>query len=800
MEKMTLIAICALTVLNAGAAEHVRVIEGYVLAAEEGFLIGNGDLSASAYQNDRGIVLRLGKSDVWDRRLFVSEDAQKPWTNGEYVDFALGRKPFNPKAQKCAALGRSPYPCPKPTGEFTLRLPQDLGRPERFVQKLVIEKNMLLFRAEWKNGVVVDAEAVIPPGENVLAVRYEVRGWDEGTRIGATRNCDQAPVWATLERKADPVPHEWARQFDVDWRKDSMYRAWAHGKATSLPRPTATRGDGRAWIEQSFYPDPLFPEGFRYRMTLEARPSLRTPWVAGSEGHPDAVVHFLPLERQLSGELFVHVRTSRDGSLEAGRAKGFAEYAAATEADARNAFRTGLSVPDDAFLEDLWYATLHARRAICRRGGISPGLFFPSTLNDYSIWHGDWHSNYNLASIYYGDFTANQIDVADCYVDAAAMFLPIGRKIARDYYGCRGAMIPLQGFPALGEDDYDGTLTLGRMVYMTGWFAERHLEYWRYTRDDRWLAEKGYPFIRECALFYLDVLKKAPHPDLPTNAVAGAYHAFPSVSGEQGFRNDPSAFLDTGNVRNHVRGGLIAAIDASKILDVDADLRAQWEDRLDNLFQPKRPPKPDRPGDAYKRHCDRVGIRYFSAFPRPWAPVPEKWEPRKALPSDWYPGIQFGSWVGDVRDNRFVPGRDFAFWCDTLEKWTHANGLVWAMSIKLYGRCGAWTETLGCVAGFQEMLLQTWEGAIRLFPRWFKDRDVGFTRWRADGAFLVTADWKDGKVGRFEVESEKGLPCSVHGEWSVFDAAGNPVETYRDEFDRLTFRTVPGSTYRLRAR
>ena len=805
MNGKAMVSMCALSAaLAAGAADHVRTIEGFVLSPEEGLLIGNGDLSASAYQNDKGIVLRLGKSDVWDRRIDFT-DTQRPYTIKEYTDFVLGRKPFDPKAQKPDALSRWPYPCPKPTGEFTLRLPPDFGPPPRFTQTLTIERNAIDFHAEWPCGLVVDATAVIPPGENALVVKYNVSGVNERTRFAHAK--DQAAVWATLERKADPDPREWINRFIADWRYDGM-RRWAESGAAPLPQPTAWRTNGVGCIEQSFYPDKLFPEGFRYRMTLRATPALRMPYVGSRPGMKDAVIHFLPTERQTAGEIVVHVTTSRDRSLEAPKARAFAEYAAATEKDARAAFRTGLSFPDDPrsgrrgdrFLEDLWYMTLHARRSICRRGAISPGLFFPSSLGDISVWHGDWHANYNLASIYYGDFTANQIDVADCYVDAAAMFLPIGRKIARDYYGCRGAMIQLEGFPTVGEDDHHSTLTLGRMVYMTGWFAERHLEYWKYTRDDDWLRRKGYPFIKECALFYLDFLKKAPHPDLPTTATAGAYHAFPSVQNEYPFRTETAIadHLDANGVVNHVRGGLIAAIDASKALGVDEELREQWEDRLANLVRPARPKRKLNPEDAYKEHCFRSGEHYFSPYPRPWAPEKKDWKPSSSKPSDWYPGIMYKGIVGNIRDNRFVAERDFPAYREMLEKWAHPNGLVWAMAIQGYGRQGAWTESLGCMAPLQEMIMTSWDGAIRLFPRWIKDRDVAFTRWRAKGAFLVSATQRRGHVVKFEIESEKGLPCAVHGEWQVFDAAGGAVQTRRDEFGRITFDTMPGNVYHLK--
>ena len=49
--------------------EAGRYTAGPALAAEEGLLLGNGDLSCSIYQTADEVVFRFGKGDVWDRRL-----------------------------------------------------------------------------------------------------------------------------------------------------------------------------------------------------------------------------------------------------------------------------------------------------------------------------------------------------------------------------------------------------------------------------------------------------------------------------------------------------------------------------------------------------------------------------------------------------------------------------------------------------------------------------------------------------------------------------------------------------------
>ena len=59
---------------NPTAPPHSSGFRRPVLAAEDGPLLGNGDLSVSVYQAADRIVWRFGKSDAWDRRLDLSDD------------------------------------------------------------------------------------------------------------------------------------------------------------------------------------------------------------------------------------------------------------------------------------------------------------------------------------------------------------------------------------------------------------------------------------------------------------------------------------------------------------------------------------------------------------------------------------------------------------------------------------------------------------------------------------------------------------------------------------------------------
>ena len=68
-----------------------------------------------------------------------------------------------------------------------------------------------------------------------------------------------------------------------------------------------------------------------------------------------------------------------------------------------------------------------------------------------------------------------------------------------------------------------------------------------------------------------------------------------------------------------------------------------------------------------------------------------------------------------------------------------------------------------------EMLCMSHRGVLRLFPVWPKDQDAQFTNLRAWGAFLVSAEIRDGEVQSVKIISEKGRQCIVQNPWPSLD-------------------------------
>jgi hypothetical protein len=113
---------------------------------------------------------------------------------------------------------------------------------------------------------------------------------------------------------------------------------------------------------------------------------------------------------------------------------------------------------------------------------------------------------------------------------------------------------------------------------------------------------------------------------------------------------------------------------------------------------------------------------------------------------------------------------------------------------------GGGIESVGGLLAVNEMLMQSHDGVLRLFPCWPKRLDARFGTLRARGAFLVSAGMKGGTIGPVRLTSEKGRPCTMVNPWPGRQMRlirnGTPAEALQG--DRVTFATTRGETLELR--
>ncbi len=798
---------------------HVIETDRTILEAEDGLILGNGDLSVSVYQRSEHLVWRFGKTDVWDRRVDLSDDFEpvhideirrgirdEGWVSNSYRGgegrAAKGAK--DPKRMKEVCTVAPSYaerqvPCPKPVGELWMHLPID--KPNmRIHQRLTIERAELEITITWDNGGAISLLCFIHPRTNVLVVRWQVRDWNSDTAMG-----HQLPVWFAVYRWADPTIEEFRHLLFSRARNPYIEYPDAVGLCPPLPAPTTRQLDGRWAIEQTFYPDLEYTEGFKYFMM---------PWTTGLNIDPvtaseyeDATIHLWGNDDVLKGWMCLAVPCSSDqGGAEAEAARiaeqlsddfvGALKQWRNETHEAAEAFWAHSAIEmDDKLLENTWYENVYLRRCTYRGGKIAPGLALPSTVQDYSMWHGDYHMNFNYQQPFVGDYGSNHVETGDSYFPGLEYMIENGRMVAEKYWSARGAYVALSGYPFRIDADPFGTGPLSRLAYCTGWAMNHYWSRYLHTYDKDWLAEVGYPVIRDCALFCADFLELRED---------GQYHAYPSVQGESMFTGREEDYTDQPQVIRNIRYCLSAAVKAAGELGIDEQYQAEWAERVEKLV-PTDEVHPDRTPEQRRRFAlnppQFIGIDHENVLP---APGDLGHELRLTMDSHmwrcsfntlpWY-------WMSRIRNDAFLPDRDLALVRAHIARWRMPSGHLRSMTASDHGYIGAYGESMGIIAPIQEMMLQSWDGSIRVFPAWPTDMNGNFTTLRAEGAFLVSCSFTDGRVGPITITSEKGQPCRIQNPWpgevEVIYQTGKPHAFTMEDDKFICFETEPGARYEV---
>lgn len=71
----------------------------------------------------------------------------------------------------------------------------------------------------------------------------------------------------------------------------------------------------------------------------------------------------------------------------------------------------------------------------------------------------------------------------------------------------------------------------------------------------------------------------------------------------------------------------------------------------------------------------------------------------------------------------------------------------------------------GVPSAINEMLLQSHEDVIRLFPVWPRQKDASFVNLRAVGAFVVSSELSNENITNVTIRSEKGRTCRIINPW-----------------------------------
>ena len=417
-----------------------------------------------------------------------------------------------------------------------------------------------------------------------------------------------------------------------------------------------------------------------------------------------------------------------------------------------------LSFPD-ARLESYYWIQMYKLGSAMREDG--PILDLNGPWYSDTPWPAIWW-NLNAQLTYSPLFHANRLDLAESLfrnLDRNRQAL-IGNVPER--LRAEAAAIGRSSGPDLVRKVDLATATSDAAHEMGNlpWTMYYYWQYYRVTMNDRLLRERVYPLLSRAIGNYLAYVEKG---------ADGRYHLPKTHSPE--LATVPNANYDLALLR----WGLETLIASAERLELDEPRLSRWRDVLANLS-----PFPadssgllvgrDRPWKESHRHYSHLLAIYPLALLRPDRPDERTLIERSLATWEGTPELFRGySYTGAAAMHAMLGRGDSAL--VRMNKYLDAPRYMQPNTF--YAEAGPVIETpLGAANSLQDLFVQDWGGAIRLFPAvpttW---NDASFHRLRTDGAFLVSGVRRAGRTAWVRVESLDGQPCRlVVGDW-----VGTPV-------------------------
>ncbi|MBQ0005983.1 MAG: hypothetical protein KBS57_01075, partial [Alistipes sp.] len=397
-------------------------------------------------------------------------------------------------------------------------------------------------------------------------------------------------------------------------------------------------------------------------------------------------------------------------------------------------------------------------------------------------WKGDYHNDLNTQLSYWPVYVGNHLDEGEAFLKYLWDCRDTFRRYARNFFEVDGIMVPgvstLDGEPMGGWAQYSFSPTT------SAWVAQHFYLHWKYSADDTFLKEKGYPFVSEVA----EALKQLSYIN------ADGYRVLPLSSSPEIFDDSMEAWFHT--MTNYYLSLIHfifgAAAEMSEALGLSGD-SASWKQCLSEW------PALDIEDDALTFAHGfpyNVSHRHFSnamaIFPLGLLDWDDGDESRRIIKAtiarlddygpDWWCGYSY-SWLANLKacamdgEGAAEALRIFAQ-CFCLPNTFHANGdQTKSGKSQFTYRPFTLEGNFAFASAVQLMLLQSRSGVIRVFPAIPADwKNVRFCHLRTRGAFLVSAEMSDGVVSSLEVYSEKGgrLCIEVPGQTEPFVSDTKP--------------------------
>jgi alpha-L-fucosidase 2 len=678
---------------------------------DEGIPLGNGMLGALIWQKGNALRISLDRADLWDSRTpkeFNGPEFKFSWVidHVKKDDYGIVQKLFD------EPYDRDPFPTKLPPSAIEFNLPgiNKVKSVNLYLNKAVCEIN-------WSNGIKLTS----------FVAATANRGWFKIVGVTAkVKPVLQMPLYSNNKSK-----------------KDSSVSGPEGNDLEKLGYQNATKTEGKNKI---IYHQ-ICSDGFTYDVKVEwtySKKTLLGVWtIVPNRPYP------------LSDKTDTTTVRVDENNFK----KDFSSHE-----EWWNKFwkKSSVQVPDEV-IEAQYYRELYKFGSASRKGAppISLQAIWTADNGKLPPWKGDFHNDLNTQMSYWPGYSSNHLEESSVFTDWLWNCKPVAEEYTKKYFGTAGLNFP--GVATLDGKPMGGWIQYAFGPTVSAWLAQNFYWQWRYSMDKEFLSKRAYPWVKEVAT-YLDQIsvgdesgkRKLPlssSPELYDNSIKAWFNKTTNfdLSLIRWLYGAASEMADSLNLKDE-------ALKWKNILN-------EWPElALFNKF-PKLLIAPEIELKGSHRHFSHM----MALYPLGLLDINNAAERRTIYSSladisyygtDLWCGYSY-TWAANMYA-RALNGRRAAqllkifatSFCSPNS--FHLNG---DQSNNGYSTLTYKPFTLegnfAFASALQEMLLQSQNNLIKIFPAtpW---SDASFNNLRAEGAFLISAEKKDGKIVHVKIYSEKG--------------------------------------------
>jgi alpha-L-fucosidase 2 len=691
---------------------HDLVFDQLAGSWDEGIPLGNGMMGALVWEKEGKLRISLDRADLWDLRPMVNvykEAYNYKWVkqNWEENHYKNVQKAFDEPYDQSAGPSKIPA--------AALEIPLEGFGP---VESVRLYTHHGLCRIEWKSGISM--ELFVDPEEPV--------GWFRITGVDRDGEINLVPPPYTVD--AEPSSRN-----KVTGGQDLGRLEYPAGQIEN--GPDHFEYDQEGW------------DGFKYRVVCQVDRSdeaLTGYWSISS--------HYPEQENVvLASEVVKNAGNSGYDQSREQLINWWHQYWS----------RSAITLPDE-ILEKQWYLEMYKFGAAARKGAPPISLQAVWTADNGKLppWKGDFHHDLNTQLSYWPAYAGNHLDLEEGFLDWLWSIRDEGKRYTLWFYETEGLNIPgvttLTGVPMGGWIQYSFSPTV------SAWLGHHFFLHWKYSRDENFLEERAYPWMKEVAVFLDQISVKD----------ASGVRKLPISSSPEIFNNSREAWF--GETTNYDLSLIRFTYSAAAELATELGLQEEadrWNEILAEWPQLTVDPEtglmfaPGFPYHESHRHFSHLmGFHPLGLLDVSHGTADQKViyntlrNLEKQGPDNWT-GYSY-SWQGNLYaralegENAAAALKDFAT-CFTLPNSFHVNGdQSGTGKSKMTYRPFTLEGNFAFASAIHEMLLQSHTGVIRIFPAipesW---KEVSFKKLRTEGAFLVSAKREGGKVTHVEIVAER---------------------------------------------